>query len=353
MAAAGAQQRRGTMGYWIEILKLGAEGKTGEARDLLEELPDVLMSRVRSAAKRFINTLATDWRALGSFYEDDLVNSILADVALSVEETLVLVELVNEQPQASLADIVSIFPWKEGYKRSDEQKRKRIADYLQSMSHLGIRLPPSIQTMVGGEGESLLEFDEVKYATSSNRIRQSWDGLKTQLGLDTEIGENAETKEKIYGRLASIDDPDTNTRAAAEKADYGRIYMRTIFDYPTGTIFELNQLGKELGPDVTAIMEAMHAAKPKQGFRPISWHYVFWILSEEYENLLLAIECVDPLCRTEDRLAEHIAQHYTDVVGTSRSTIVRRRDRLYRACEDRIHERMRERFQETNPQMSA
>src|SRR6266498_3956084 len=326
MAAARAQQRRGTMGYWIEILKLGAEGKTREARDLLEELPDVLMSRVRSAAKRFINTLATDWRALGSFYEDDLVNSILADVALSVEETLVLVELVNEQPQASLADIVSIFPWKEGYKRSDEQKRKRIADYLQSMSHLGIRLPPSIQTMVGGEGESLLEFHEVKYATSSNRIRQSWDGLKTQLGLDTEIGENA---------------------------DYGRIYMRTIFDYPTGTIFELNQLGKELGPDVTAIMEAMHAAKPKQGFRPISWHYVFWILSEEYENLLLAIECVDPLCRTEDGLAEHIAQHYTDVVGTSRSTIVRRRDRLYRACEDRIHERMRERFQETNPQMSA
>jgi len=66
------------------------------------------MSRVRSAAKRFINTLATDWRALGSFYEDDLVNSILADVALSVEETLVLVELVNEQPQASLADIVSV-----------------------------------------------------------------------------------------------------------------------------------------------------------------------------------------------------------------------------------------------------
>ena len=341
------------MGYWIDILKLGAAGKTRDARELLEELPQVLMSRVRSSAKRFINTLSADWRALGTFYEDDLVNSILADVALSVEETLVLVELAHEQPEASMAHIVSVFPWKEGYKRNADQKRKRIADYLQSMTELGVGLPSSIRSTVGDEGEFIYDFDETKYATSSTRVTRSWDGLKTQLGLDTEIGQHAETKEKIYGRLASIDDPDTNTRAAAEKADYGRIYMSTIFDYPTGTIFELNQLGKELGPEVTGIMEAMHSAKPKQGFRPISWHYVFWILSEEYENLLLAIECVDPLCRTEDGLAEHIAQHYTDVVGTSRSTIVRRRDRLYRACEDRIHERMTERFQETNPQMSA
>jgi hypothetical protein len=282
-----------------------------------------------------------------------LVNSILADVALSVDETLQLVELVHAEPDASMDHILSVIRWKQGLRRSADQKRKRVADYLSSMSDISVALSSSIKSMVRDEGESVFEFDEVKYATSSNRVRKSWDGLKSRLGLDTEIGQNAETGQKIYGRLASIDDPETNTRAAAEKADYGRIYLNSVFEYPPGTIFELHQLGKELGPEVTGIMEGMHAAKPKQGFRPISWHYVFWILSEEYENLLLAIECVDPLCRTEDGLAAHIAQHYRDVVGTSRSTIVRRRDRLYRACEDRIHERMRKRFQETNPQMSA
>jgi ribosomal protein L17 len=50
------------MGCWIDILKLGAEGKTGDARDLLEQIPQLLTGRVRSAVGRFINTLAADWR---------------------------------------------------------------------------------------------------------------------------------------------------------------------------------------------------------------------------------------------------------------------------------------------------
>lgn len=338
------------MGLWINILKLAAEGKADDARNVLEQIPERLVSRVRAAVRRFTNTLSEDWRALGIFYEEDLVDSIVADVVLSVEETLVLVELVRE-PEASVAHIVSVFPWKEGLRRNAEQKRKRIADYLHSMGDLGIDLPSAIQSMVAEEGESVFGFDETKYATSKVRVRQSWDDLKIELGLDTELDStDPETGKKIYGRLLSIDDSESNTMAAAEKADYGRIYIRSVVEYPPGTIFELHQLGEQLGPEVTEIMEGMHAAKPKHGFRPISWHYVFWILSEEYENLLLQIRCVEPLCRTEEGLAEHLAQHYRDVVGTSRSTITRRRDRLYRACEDRIQERMRDRFRESDAQ---
>src|ERR1051326_9555614 len=166
------------MGSWIDILKLGAEGKGREARDLLEQLPEALISRVRSSVGRFINTLSADWKALGIFYEDDLVNSILTDVALSVEETLLLVELVCEQPEASMDHIVSVFPWKEGLKRSADQKRKRIADYLHSMGDLGIDLPLAVQSMVAEQGASVFEYDEIKYATSKVRVRQSWDDLK-------------------------------------------------------------------------------------------------------------------------------------------------------------------------------
>jgi hypothetical protein len=338
------------MGLWIEILKLGAEGKAGDARNLLAKIPEELTGRVRGSVKRFINTLSADWQALGILYEEDLVDSIVTDVALSVEETLLLVELV-QQPEASVDHILSVFPWKERLKRSADQKRKRIADYLHSIGDLGVDLPPAIQSMVAEEGESVFDFDETKYATSTVRVRRSWDGLKNELGLDTELDtKDPETGKKIYGRLISIDDSESNTMVAAEQADYGRIYIRSVVEYPPGTIYELHQLGEQLGPEVTEIMERMHAAKPKQGFRPISWHYVFWILSEEYENLLLQIRCLEPLCRTEDGLAEHLSQHHRDVVGTSRSTITRRRDRLYRACEDRIQERMRDRFRESDAQ---
>jgi hypothetical protein len=44
------------------------------------------------------------------------------------------------------------------------------------------------------------------------------------------------------------------------------------------------------------------------------------------------VETRDPLCDADQKLADHIAQNYTDVIKPNRLNIFRRRDALYKAC---------------------
>ena len=83
-------------------------------------------------------------------------------------------------------------------------------------------------------------------------------------------------------------------------------------------------------------MEELHRHKPSDGYRPVAWHNVFWNLVSEYERLRLALETHAPFHDTDQALAAHIAMHYPEVTSTSRPVVVRRRQRLYAECVQKI-----------------
>src|SRR2546423_524995 len=153
------------MGYWVEALKLGTEGKAYDARLLLEEIPDALRQirvdadgstrytgRVPSSVRAFVNALPEDWRALGTLYEDVFIDYIVEDVVLTAAATLVLVEVCRERPEASIEELVELYPWKEGLNRNLEWKRERITDNLRSMLAAGVALPAGTIAALRDEG---------------------------------------------------------------------------------------------------------------------------------------------------------------------------------------------------------
>jgi hypothetical protein len=102
--------------------------------------------------------------------------------------------------------------------------------------------------------------------------------------------------------------------------------------------------GTTLTQELTALLEELHRCKPGDGYRPVAWHNVFWNLASEYERLRLAVETREPFHITDQELAAHIAMHYPEVTSTSRPVIVRRRQRLYDECVQKIQTRFLERF---------
>ena len=107
---------------------------------------------------------------------------------------------------------------------------------------------------------------------------------------------------------------------------------------------DLRLLGESLGPELTSLMESMHAAKPTDGYRPIAWHNVFWRVTDDYDWLAVLLEVKEPHQETDQALADHLAANYHDVAGVSRPSIYRRRKRLDGACDQRIVAMLRERF---------
>jgi hypothetical protein len=345
MAARSLNQ----MGLWIDILKLCAGGDQQKARELLAlELnlalrdfsPSPQGSRlytgpVPQAVARFINTLPEAEKPFASSLANDLVDYIVDDVIASVEGSLILIELCRKRPQATLEDMVNLFPWDAGLKRDPSWKRRRIADLLRSMLELEISLPETVLSMLGDEGEAVYEFNETAYAAAPRRLARSWQDFKRQHEIDS--------------RFLSVVDSEAEANPDSEGFDYGSITVaRLILNSGTAlddeTILDFRLLGEDLSPELTEIMEQMHEAKPKDGYRPVAWHSVFWSISSDYEALHLDLRLRDPFCETDQELADHISDNYRDVVSISRPVILRRRKRLYESCDERVRCRLRERF---------
>jgi hypothetical protein len=337
------------MGVWAEILKLGASGEGRAAREkLVSELPLSLREFVPSseglrqyrgpiplAVRRFIANLPTAARALAFSHECDFVDYILDDVCAEVERTLLLMEICNRRPGATLVELKAVFPWAPGLKRSDEWKRERIAGYIRSFIALGLDLPAQLINALGNEGAAEFRFDEIAYAASPKRLEQSWKDFKEQMDWSEEfvgitLGEN-------------------ETSSSAEYVDYGSISSARLRERLTPSVeaetgLDLLLLGRELGPELNGLMEEMHAANAVDGYRPIAWHNVFWNVSSEYDYLPLELEQHDPLRDTDQELASHLAEHYPEVRSTSRPVVSRRRKRLEDACNERVIRCLRENF---------
>lgn len=335
------------MGIWLDALDQAACGdRLGATERVRLNLPQALRrfveteegSRtyagpVMSAVRRFATKFADADRRQVTRFECELVDAIVDDVVAEVERSLHLVLLCYETPGAGIDDLVGCYPWAPGLKRDAAWKHERIASMLHSMLAKGIPLPDEIAVALGEEGDSRYEFDEMAFAAAPERIDLTWKTLRRRLGID-------------YEYYSLVDDDDA-TGVGDESVDYGGVRISkatfdSLSDVDVETEVILHMLGKELTRELTDILESMHWAKPTDGYLPVAWHCVFWDVQSQYEGLRMTLHVLDPFCATDGDLAAHIMAHYTDVKSTSRPAILRRRQSLGSACEERIQAKILE-----------
>jgi hypothetical protein len=207
----------------------------------------------------------------------------------------------------------------------------------------GVPLPETAVTTLGDEGVPCFAFNEIAFAVAPKRLAWSWSDLKKQQGYGQEF--------------LCIAEAGDEGGVSAEGVDYGTMTVATVvLGQATAQDYELEidlyMLGTTLSQELTAVMEELHRCKPGDGYRPVAWHNVFWNLISEYERLRLAIETREPFHDTDQALAAHIAAHYPEVTSTSRPVIVRRRQKLYAECVQKIQARFLERFTDRTQESS-
>jgi hypothetical protein len=185
-------------------------------------------------------------------------------------------------------------------------------------------------TQIQDQGAPKYPFNEIAFAIAPERLRLTWKTFKQQNELDQDF-------------LCIRDEADTG--AGSEGFDYGSISigdlkLRPGDDVDLGSTVDLLQIGRAISPKLADILESMHTEGPSDGYRPIGWHNVFWVIGEKYCMLFLMLDEREPFCETVQALAEHISSSYQEVKSVSRPTISRRRTRLYDACEQLVHEKV-------------
>jgi hypothetical protein len=337
------------MSLWTDILALGAQGRSSEARELLaldlplslRELPETARGGreyrglLPQAVRRFASKLPEAERSLLKSLESEFVDYLLDDIVAGVEEPLNLIERCLARPEATLAELVDLLPWRGGLKRSVAQKESRLVDHLRSLLAAEIPLPPEIVEMLAERGSPDFRYDERAYAASPKRLELSWKDFKAK---------------QEYGlEFLGIGEDEAGDGVAGEGADYGVIPMADVAlrAAPAKDLemeLDLQLLGRSISGDLAGILEGMHIENPSDGYRPVAWHNVFWELISEYERMRLNLETRDPYSATDQKLADHIKSHYPEVKSASRPMILRRRKKLSNLCVNLIERRFWERF---------
>lgn len=336
------------MSLWRDILALGAQGRSSEARVLLaldlplslRETPQTARSReyrgvLPQAVRRFSFKLPEAERSLLQSLESEFVDYLLDDVVAGVEEPLNLIELCLARPEATLSELVDFFPWREGLKRSVDWKESRLTDHLRSLLAAGLTLSPEIVKTLAERGSPDFKYDERAYAASPKRLKQSWKDFK---------------EKQEYGlEFLGIGEDKASDGVAGEGADYGVIPMadvalRAAAAKDMEMELDLQLLGRSLSEGLTGILEEMHIENASDGYRPVAWHNVFWELISEYERIRLNLETRDPYSATDQKLADHIKNHYPEVKSASRPMILRRRKRLSDLCVSLIEQSFWKKF---------
>lgn len=336
------------MGIWLNSLILGANGDAEEARRLLRhDLPLALLepSQDGIAARAYKGPLqqAVFWfikqhvpyfeQQLARQNEEDFLMYIFQDVLVGVEKPLQLIELCLGEPGATLDELVNSFSWRANLKRSPLQKREWVVDQLQSMLRLGVPLPPEIITTLGDEGDAKYEYNERAFATSLDRLKKSWKDFKHEQGLDV--------------AFAGINTSDMSEGVEAEALDVGaRLKARLVLSEEPEVLIGSNHdiiiIGKELGPELTNLLDEMHTAAPLDGYYPVAWHKVFWNLCDRYLEIPLELRRDDPYLKEDNNLKDYIVTHYIEVRGKSLSFVRNRREELEKRCNQVVMIRLSE-----------
>ena len=184
------------------------------------------------------------------------------------------------------------------------------------------------------KGNPAFAFNEIAFAVAPKRLAWSWSDFKKQQGYGQEFLCIAEA-----GDEAGV---------SAEGVDYGTmtvaaVMLQQVTAQDRELEIDLHMLGTTLSQELTALLEELHRASRR-------WLQTSGLAQCLLESRLgirapwLTIETREPFHDTDQALAAHIAAHYPEVTSTSRPVIVRRRQKLYAECVQKIHTRFLERF---------
>ena len=333
------------MSLWLEILREVAKGDAPKANEIFNfDLPLALRDFSASAnddryyhgaipekVRSFIAALPDNERETAASREDDLVDFVLDSVLKQIKRSLLLLKFCLEFSDLDLEKIAAQFPDWEGYKRDEKTKRKYIADVLRSIVEAGIDLPKNLEETAFAEGEPKFGFSEIALVRRWN-VEQSWKDFKKK----QEIGGSY----KCLEAASETENPDVY----AEGLEYDVVAIGeaagNFVEDENLSYLELKELAERLSPEIEDYLEETHSRKPKHGYRPIAWHKTHWDLTEKYNAIPLALRTEEPECRTDNDLAEHIAQNYAEVEKPSRQNINERRTKFQRGCEEKIKQRV-------------
>lgn len=347
------------MGIWLDALELAAAGRVDDAVDLARteirrslvipitdsdgslDYAGVLTTAVRSFGARQVRESS---RRRVESYRREIVDKIVDDITDEVLRNIDFIQMCRTGSPATLDELARFYPWDRGLKRDVRWKRNRVADLLRSMLGEGLDLPSWVEESLGAEGERRFEFDEFKAAIDSERVRLTWSSFRRMNDLDREV-------------LSAFDD-ESSEEVGDESVDYVaiRVARQAVEGHRRRRVEEetvLHMLGKELQPQLIAIVETHHHSKPSDGYRPIAWHSVYWTVESDWEGLRMTLPSLDPFYDNDGALSKFIEIAYHEVSSTSRPVICRRRLTLYDACKSHINQRIAERFGIPNTRLST
>jgi hypothetical protein len=157
------------------------------------------------------------------------------------------------------------------------------------------------------------------------RADLSWKDFKEQLELDSSY---------ISVTDAGLEE---DPNVAEEAFDYGAISAARVLlnlNSPTSAeaAVDLNRLGAQLTVELLDLLETFHGDKPADGYLPIAWHNVWWIIASNYEAVPLDLNERDPFCAVDRTLTDYIGSMYPTVLKPNRLNIQRRRTKLQDKC---------------------
>ena len=329
------------MSLWLEILKHAAVGDSEGARRLLNfELPQVLRwaegnragdSRgngpVSKIVRIFIASLGETDRGMAKSRSEDFVDYISDLIVAKVRRTVSLVEFCREYPEMSIVQIAKRFTGWDGLKLGQEDRINWVRKHLRSMSSAGIE----ISSAATEEARSAPTNEDEIYGyhelalVRKWRADLSWKDFKEQLELDSSYISVADA--------GLEEDPNV----AQEAFDYGAISAARVLlnlNSPTSAeaAVDLNRLGAQLTVELLDLLETFQTDKPADGYLPIAWHNVWWIIASNYEAVPLDLNERDPFCEVDRTLADYIGSKYPTVFKPNRLNIQRRRTKLQDKC---------------------
>ncbi len=335
------------MSLWIDVLRLGAEGRSDEARFIIAREMSLslchystkgpsgydgpLPKAVRSYAAK-LNTVERN-RLLAN--ETEFIEIVLDDVLHGIVKRLILVEFCFANPNLDFDQLVARYPWWSGLKRNNTWKAAWIADHLRSFIARRIALPPAIVITLGERGEAKYDFNELAWAIAPNRFEKSWKKYLKHLG-------------PLASSFAIVDDL-AGMSVADESFDYGAISMAEVTSQLLAAPdldlnLDLEKMAVTVSQDITNVLANLHLVDPRECYQPVAWHNVFWKIVDDFDGLPLELETKVPQIDSDVRMVEHLRTHYTELNPVTRLTLHRRRHRLTSLCHDAIFSALRQIF---------
>jgi hypothetical protein len=214
-----------------------------------------------------------------------------------------------------------------------ENRTQWVARHLHCMADQGVHLPDDSLAITEACDMDFPEnygFDE-RALVKGWKVEMSWQAFKKQ-------GE-------ISSDYLCVETSNLDEGTASEAFDFGLIQEAKLAPLRgsvlTDKALEIREVATRITQNLRDLLDDMHAKKTRDGFRPIAWHNVWWYLTDHWDALPLKLDLKDPCCETDDRLAAHIGEHYSDVQKVNRLNMQRRRTRLEAACSESIFDELK------------